>query len=473
MTLVPYPHQAKMIEEAREAIKAHDGVLIQSPTGSGKTAIGTLITQSANARGRRVVFTVHRDFLIDQTYEAFSKVGLDVTIMAAGTKPRPGALAIVASIDTLRRRVETLDKCDLIIVDECHHLAAAGWEFVFNHLRGHGAKAIGLTATPWRLTGEGLRQFFSYMVRGPSVRWLIDNNFLSDYTAFAPSTPNLSGVHTKMGDFVKSELEAAMDKAAITGDAVQHYLRLAAGKRAVAFCCTVKHSLHVTEQFQAAGVPSRHIDHHTPKAERKEIIAAFRAGEVRLLSSVNIFGEGFDIPSIEAAILLRPTKSLSLHLQQIGRALRTFDGKGKALILDHAGNLMRPGLGLPDTDYEWSLDGGKKKKKNASLPIKQCEECFFVYTPPVATCPNCGHVHQVLDRNPEQRDGELQEITPEMRKLLVDQQRKEVREARTLDQLKALGQQRGYHWRWAEQIFEARERAQRLKAENQARAYGR
>jgi superfamily II DNA or RNA helicase len=464
-----------MIQEARQASIEHSGVIIQSPTGSGKTVIGSTIAQSAASKGGGVIFTVHRDFLIDQTAQTFQAVGLDnFGIIAAGVTPNPRPLAQIAAIDTLKNRLDKVAVPKLLIVDEAHHSVAAGWAKVINHFKARGTKVLGLSATPIRLDGRGLGEHYDYMVKGPSVRWLIDNKFLCDYEAYVPSSIDLSGVHTRMGDFVKAEAEEVVDKPTITGDAIREYSAKAPGKRAVVFCISIAHSEHVCAQFNAAGIRAAHIDGTTPKDERKRILAAFRRGEILVLTSVDIFGEGFDLPAVEVAILLRPTQSLSLHLQQIGRALRMLAGKDRALILDHVGNLMR--LGLPDSDFDWSLDGKKKRAKKPgeepSVFVKQCESCYSVFWPP-PQCPRCGHVHETQAREIEHVEGELQKITPEMRKAISMAKKREVGMAQSLEDLERIGKVRGYKDGWAEKVWASKENAAQRRAEAQASAYGR
>ncbi|MFD3263132.1 DEAD/DEAH box helicase [Phenylobacterium ferrooxidans] len=473
MSFTPYPHQDEMIAEARAASLEHGAVIIRSPTGSGKTVIGAVMAHNVVQKGLRVMFTVHRDFLVGQTAETFQDVGLQAYgIIAAGVTPNLRARAQIAAIDTLKNRLDKVPVPNLLIVDECHHSVAAGWAKVIAFYKSKGTVIVGLSATPIRLDGRGLAEHYDHMVQGPSVRWLIDNGFLCDYEAYIPSTVDLSSVHTRMGDFVKAEAEAEVDKPTITGDAIREYKRLAPGKRAVVFCISVAHSLHVRAQFEASGIPAAHIDGTTPKDERKSILAAFRRGDIQVLTSVEIFGEGFDLPAVEVAILLRPTQSLSLHLQQIGRALRMSAGKERAIILDHVGNLMR--LGLPDGDFEWTLEGRKKKKKKdgEQVMVKQCESCFRAFWPP-PTCPYCGHTHVVVGRAIEEVDGELTKLTPEMIAAAKKQKRMEVGKARTLEELQDIGKARGYKDTWALNIWQVKETAAQRRVEAQAQAYGR
>jgi DNA repair protein RadD len=447
------PYQQTIIDQARAQLRQVNHLLIQAPTGAGKTALTASMLGTAAARGHRSFFIVHRAELVEQSAATFRAVGIPYGIIAAGSVPDPAAPAQIASIDTLKNRLAKVAPPALVVWDEAHHIAAAGWTRVMQAYPT--AKHVGLTATPWRLDGSGLGRHFARMVRGPSVRWLIDEGYLSRYRAFAPSTPDLTGVHTRAGDYIQTELDELMGQKAIVGNAVAHYRRLAAGKRAVAFCVSVKHSRNVAEQFRAAGFVAHHLDGETPREERRAAIQAFRDGHIQVLCNVDLFGEGFDLPAIEVAILLRPTKSLGLYLQQVGRALRPYPGKASALILDHAANMREHGL--PCDDRDWSLEDRERRKKGEREdvePIKQCPQCYAVHAPAPA-CPECGHVYQAAPRKLTEVDGELQEIDIERAR---EMRKAEQREARSLDDLIRLAQARGYKnpAAWAAHVMTAR-----------------
>lgn len=342
-----------------------------------------------------------------------------------------------------------------VLVHNCHHVGAKSWADV--HAAFPDAIHIGLSATPERLDGVGLGQWFQTMVTGPTVRDLISQGFLAPYRLFAPSGVNLSGVHTRAGDFAQDEVAQIMDKPAITGDAVAHYQRLSSGRRAVAFCCSIQHSEHVVQAFRNAGIPAAHLDGETDNVVRDATIKKFERGEIMVLSNVGLFSEGFDLPAIETCILLRPTQSLGMYLQQCGRALRPCDGKTEALILDHAGNSGRHGL--PDDIREWSLQGrAKRKKKNQDdgPPVRTCAKCFAALNLAAKVCVFCGAPVEIQAREVEQRDGELEEV--QRREERKQQIRAQAR-AETLDDLIAIGRSRGYRSpeRWAAAIFHYRQ----------------
>ena len=257
-------------------------------------------------------------------------------------------------------------------------------------------------------------------------------------------------------DFAINELVQAADKPTITGDAVNHYLKYARGKRAVVFCCSIEHSKHVVAQFGASGIPSSHVDGKTETTERDQAVRNFESGKILILSNVELFGEGFDLPAIEAAILLRPTQSLGLYLQQCGRALRPSPGKKEALILDHAGNCQRHGL--PDEQRFWSLDGRKMRNKQAveNVSVKVCPQCFAAQFSGKPVCSNCGYKFPVESREVDQVEGELVEIDPNTMRII---RKREQGLCNNFEDLVALGRQRGYRRpeMWAKYVFQARQ----------------
>ncbi len=457
MTFALRPYQAEIIEQARALIRAGGrSILLQAPTGAGKTALCAHMLGTAAARGQQSWFVVHRRELVKQSARTFHAVGIPHGIVAAGFPGDNHQPVQICSVQTLAQRHARMARPRLIVWDECHHVAAASWAQI--HQAYPDAIHIGLSATPERLDGTGLQAWFKQIVLGPSVSWLIEQGYLARYRLFAPSLPDLGGVHTRMGDFVRGEAAAVMDKPSITGDAVAHYRKLAAGKRAVVFCTSVEHSQHVAESFRLTGIRAEHIDGCIDNQMRDEIIGRFEQGQTQVLCNVELFGEGVDIPGIEVAILLRPTQSLSLFLQQVGRALRPAPGKTEALILDHAGNALRHGL--PDDEREWSLEGAKKKRRakdKDDVPVKSCPRCFAVVRSLVQRCA-CGHVWMPQGRVVEEQAGELIEVDASMvrRQKLCEQGA-----AKSLDDLIRLGAARGYRnpRAWALHVFHARSRA--------------
>lgn len=449
------PYQQAAIDEARGAYKAgHRAVLFQLPTGGGKTVTASTVVHGAAQRGNGTWWLTHRRELAEQASQTFHGLGIPHGTIQAGYISDRHALVQVASIQTIARRLGQLREPDLIVFDEAHHIGAKTWEMLFHAYPK--ARILGLTATPWRLDGQGLGRWFSHMVSGPTVAELIDAGSLSPYRLFAPAIPDLSDVQTAAGDYQRGALAKAMDKPQIVGDAIGHYRRLCAGQRAVVFAAGVENSRHIVAQFAGAGIPAEHVDGSMTNEARDGAVERFRRGETLILSNSDLFGEGFDVPTIEAAILLRPTKSLGLYLQQVGRALRPAEGKAEAIILDHAGNSLRHGL--PDDEREWSLDDREKRRRSegSDVPVRQCTECFFVYRP-APSCPQCGHVPAVKARELEVVEGSLEEVS-RAEQAAKRQRWLEERECKSLDDWQALAARRGYKSGWAYVRWQARQR---------------
>ena len=454
------PYQEALIAGARANFQQRiRSQLLVLPTGGGKTVCFSFMASQAVSKGLRVWVLAHRQELLFQISSTLGSFNVPHAFICAGLGGDSRQPVQVASVATLAKRLHRYQPPDLIIIDEAHHA-------IRKSLYGQiidacpRAKIIGVTATPIRLSGEGLGEIFDTMVQGPQTSDLIEHGALSPYRLFAPSTIDVSGVRVSRGDFVRSELEAMVDKPQITGDAVTHYRRLASGKRAVAFCVSIDHARHVADQFTSAGIPARSLDGTMDRLTRGAVIDEFKAGRVLVLTSCDLISEGFDLPAIEAAILLRPTQSLALYLQQVGRALRTFPGKTEAIILDHAGNRARHGF--PDDPREWSLDGQRKRKAGTGesvTPVKDCPQCFAKVATMATHC-RCGYQFPPPEgRSVEQVDGELQEISRDMAKHFEQIERKrEQGRAKTEAELINIGRMRGMKRpeMWARYVMRAR-----------------
>jgi superfamily II DNA or RNA helicase len=447
------PYQNQLANDIRGAFgSGANRPLAVSPTGSGKTVLFSYITSQVLKRGSRVIIIAHRREILDQISATLKRVGVPHGFIQAG-KSASTQPAMVASIQTLARRLDTIPAPDLVIIDEAHHSVSKSYVQMF--AAWPTAKFIGVTATPERLDGKGLGVMFDRMVMGPSVQWLIDNGFLAQPVYYAPrEAVDLSQVHTIAGDFDRSETEEIVDTPRITGDAVTHYVRFCNRQRAVAFCISVAHAQHVADTFNSCGIPSASIDGTLDPEVRKQRVEDLTAGKILVLTSCELISEGFDLPAVNAAILLRPTQSLSMHLQQVGRALRPYPGKVNAIILDHVGNCLRHGLAEQERD--WDLSGREKRLKKSSLvETKQCSKCFAIFAGTV--CPQCGSQREIAAREIEEVDGELQRLSIED----ISKKREERREegkCKTLDDFRALAKQRGYKLGWAFFRWQARQR---------------
>jgi DNA repair protein RadD len=447
-------YQQQAIDDTRAAIR--DGArapLLVLPTGGGKTIIFSAIASAAAAKGNRVLILVHRRELIHQASSKLAWVGLDHGIIAAGI-PATNAPVQVASVQTLARRLHRINwQPGLIIIDEAHHATAGQWSRILDHWPD--AYRLGVTATPCRLDGRGLGAAFDAMVLGPSVADLTFAGFLSPARIYAPPVvADLGSVRTRAGDYANDQAAAAMDRPTVTGDAISHYQRLALGQQSIAFCCNVAHAVSVCDAFKTAGISAELLLGNTP--DREQVVADFAAHRIRVLVTVDVVSEGFDVPAASCAILLRPTQSLGLYLQQVGRVLRPAPGKEHAVILDHVGNVHRHGF--PDDHRDWSLDDRLKRSPaaGAAAPcVRTCQTCFAAFAPQPA-CPCCGTPVPIQTaRQLRQVDGELKELHREA----VRQRVAERRRARTLPELMAIARQRGYSPAWAWKVHNARNRS--------------
>lgn len=455
-SIILRPYQTQAIEQMRALMrKGCKSILYQGSTGSGKTCLTAHMLHTAAGKGMRSLFVVHRRELIKQSAEAFDKEGLKYGVISSGFNENVRELVQLGSIQTLVKRFRRIGAPKLIVWDECHHLAARSWTSLFKYFPD--SFQIGLSATPARLDGQGLGTFFKEIIQGPSVQTLISQGYLSPYKLYAPMRVSTEGVHTKMGDYVKSELQGVMDRPSITGDAVQHYRKYADGKRALVFCVSIQHSQHVAAQFQAAGYLAQHVDGETPTEERDETMDKFKKGSIQILTSVEIFGEGVDVPALECVILLRPTQSLGLYLQQVGRSLRPAPGKREATILDAVGNCERHGL--PDEDREWSIEGTQRpspKEQGSNIHVRICPSCFGAMGSTLPTCKFCGFTFEVTPREVREKEGELTEVD---REALARDRRRDQGQAESLEALYRLGVARKYRYprRWAWYVFKSRQ----------------
>lgn len=450
MKLILRPHQEESFEELRSKMQIHQAIVFVAPCGWGKTCLMAYIAERTKIRGKKLFFTVHRRDLITQSAKTLDKFGIDYGIISAGYIPLPKKSIQVCSIVSLKNRLTSYPDADLVVIDEAHHCKAKGWGDVVQYYKKKGSYIIGLTATPT----PDLAKHFDVIVEGKSVSWLIENKLLSEYRLFIPSTPDVNKLHIRMGDYVQKENEELMDKPKITGDAILHWRKYANEKRTIAFCCSIAHSKHIAASFNGAGITAAHLDGDTEMSDRIRIIKDFAGGKIKIITNCGIFCEGFDLSAqvgqditVEAVILLRPTMSLTLYIQQVSRALRYKDYP--AIILDHANCAMIHGL--PDEDREWTLDPGPLKKKAVptGAGVKVCEKCFAAMLPFKKECPYCGYVFKINEREIEHAEGDLVEVDPSViRKLRL----KEEWKCKTKDALVALGRSRGYQYpeKWAE-----------------------
>lgn len=414
-----------------------------APCGAGKTLVMAYMANTAVQRGKRIIFLVHRRELITQASRTLTEYGIP-----HGINGRTNDLIQIASVQTVARRLDRIGIPDLVILDECHHATANTWKKCLEYWAD--AYVVGLTATPARLGGQGLGDVFEGMVIGPTARELILQGHLTPYKYYAPpQVADFEGVKITMGDYDGKEIEIRVNKPRVIGDAISHYVKYASGKMAIAYCASVDHSKNTADAFNAQGIRAKHIDGTTPASERDKAIEDFRAGRITVLCNMDLIGEGFDVPTMEVVILLRPTQSLTLYIQQSMRGMRPDKTNPfkTAIILDHVGNVFRHGL--PDAPREWSLDGVARRKKGdtETVGIRTCLGCYLCHSP-APVCPYCGYEYNMTARQLAAEAGELKEYDAAIEAKAKLVKRIELNKCKTIEDLKQYASENGYKPGW-------------------------
>lgn len=381
------PYQQTFVEEIFDCIlQGYQSIMPVLATGGGKSVCFRWLARRLVEMGFNVLLVVHKEELLEQGIEHMKKAGLFPGVIRDGHPPTFGSPVQVTTVVTMYNRLEKINwKPDIVIYDEAHHLHSD--TITWKGIKEHYPKAyhVGFTATPVLTSGKGYEEVFDVMVKGPSVAELIEWGFLSPYKLFGSLPIDVSNVRvSRDGDFNLEDLEAAADKPKLVADFLVMWQKHAPGKKTVVFAVSPKHSRHIVEQYNELGMQlygrpiAAHIDGNTDPNERRNIIKRFglpadEPDSLLIVSNYGIITEGFDIPDIECVQLARPTQSLALWLQMVGRGLRISPGKEFCIILDHAGNTLRHGY--PDVKHEWGLRATRK----ATSPIIQCDSCGHLW----------------------------------------------------------------------------------------------
>lgn len=441
------PYQTDIVSRTRRALSNSRSALVVLGCGGGKSVIAGTIAKMATDKSNRVLFLVHRQELCQQIAQTFNACGVN------------SDLCSIEMVQSLARHPERIKAPALVIVDECHHAQAAGYQKVLDACGK--AYRIGFTATPERLDGKKISEVFRERVDGPSVSWLINNKFLSPYAAYNYPDVDTSNLRKRAGEFRREDVAQAMGKFQY-GHAVKNWLNIAKGKKTIVYNHSILAALNTAEAYRAAGISAAEIDGATPKAEREKIVSEFRAGKIMVLCNVDLFGEGFDVPDCECVQLLRPTASFTVFVQQSMRSMRYKEGK-TAIILDHTGNIER--FGVPTC---WKAPASRKKKKAMEFPTaKTCNNCFAVYevNSPAEyrkPCPCCGFV-AVAEHEADERtvlDVDLQAIAggvPSLSNVIES-----VEDCKTFEDLEQYQKQQGYKRGWV--FYQAKFRHIRISA---------
>lgn len=497
MSIVLRPYQKSVLRDVSGHYQSGLlGVLLQMATGAGKTRTAAYMVDKYASTGRQVLWVVHREELLMQAAMVFAEQGVPHTLVCASSSERaikaqefrefgrswvaPGSMVIVASIQTIVRRLDVLPwlQPSQIVADECHLSLSVSWRRVLAHWPE--ARLLGLSATPVRLDRQSFARpeggLYDAMVCGPKVSDLIAWGNLARYDAYHPDLELVQGVadlkKLKGGDYDAQELEKELDAPKVYGDVVEHYRTYSHGKPAIAFCPTVASAEKFAEAFRAAGYRAIALDGDTDDSVRRQSLLKLGTGEIDVVTSVSILVEGTDVPYATTAILLRKTQSLSLYLQAVGRVLRPHPDKDKAIILDCVGVIEEHGL--PHWDIPWSLSPPARKAKRMKddddepdVLVKKCPKCKRYHEPGEKKndqghemCPHCDYVYPIKERREmEQVDGGLRLIDQSEDERLRRQKRALQGQAKTVDQLIAQGMGRVR----AMKIVSAREKTDALR----------
>lgn len=389
------PYQTDLITKIKtELWQGKRSVCAVLGCGGGKSVICADIAKSATDKGNCVLFLVHRIELCRQIRDTFKTYGVNM------------ALCDIGMVQTITRRLNKIPAPQIIITDEAHHCVSATYRRIYDYFPQ--ALLLGFTATPCRMNEGGLGAVYESLVESVSTKWLVENSYLAPFKYYSVKLADATNLHTAQGDYDSRELAALMEQKAIYGDTVSNYMRIANGKQAIIYLSSIEASKETAAAFIDHCIYAVHLDGTTPKDEREKTMSKFRAGNIKVLCNCSIFSEGLDVPDCECVILLRPTKSLTLYIQQSMRSMRYKPGK-TAIIIDHVGNVFQHGF--PDEAREWTLESKKRKQEN-SVHVKQCPDCYACMPTLTKVCPQCGHcftTEECTDRTVI--DTKLQEIT--------------------------------------------------------------
>ncbi len=445
-------YQEAAIELLRDSLRTkHRRPVLQAPTGMGKTVLASHVVRMALEKGKRVVFTVPALSLIDQTLESFWQDGIgDIGVIQANHRETDWARPVqIASVQTLARR--GYPKADLVIIDECHRQFETINKWL-HHEDWQKVPFIGLSATPW---SQGLGNHYDDLIIAQTTQQLIDAGYLSSFRVFAPSHPDLSGVHIRAGDYVEAELSGVMSKAPLVADVVETWVRKGENRPTLCFAVDCAHAKHLQQRFIESGINCGYQDAFTDPVERARIKQDFHSGRLSVVCNIGTLTTGVDW-DVRCISLARPTRSEILYVQIIGRGLRIADGKDDCLILDHSDTTQRLGF-VTEINHDYLPDGKEPPaaKKAEALP-KECPACTYLMPPGVTVCPSCGHVRKPPRSNVANIDGELVELTAQQKRHkdgLIELRGKLIPLDQFFGELKSYGRIRHYRPGWASNQF--------------------
>jgi superfamily II DNA or RNA helicase len=445
------PYQTQLVKDLYTKLgEGYRRVAIIAGTGAGKTVIGGKICADTAARGLRLMFLVHLDVLVGQTYQKMQAFGLRCGFIKAGWQEDLDAPIQIASIQTMEKRSWWRNwKANVVFFDEGHTtvFSQIGQDIIY---KTHAnAVHLAMTATPYRLGREQLGDHMQTFVASPIPAELQRMGYLASMQYHGVPTDtqiNLAEVRTIAGDYDDRDLKNACDRPELVQRIVEEWHRLTPGKRTIAFCVDVEHARHVAEAFKASGVAADVVDGSTPIKERQRLYRDLGTGQLLVLTSCNVISIGFDEPSVEVGLLLRPTQSRALHYQQVGRLLRISPATGKTcgIILDQANNLQR--LGFPEDIKAYRLPTSREPDDTEVTPTKQCPDCNRLMWGFVMICPGCGYTWQT---EPQVRTDEMVEVFSE--ELLHQIERRKMYEFLKIQRQKTFHE--GLAPNWTKRVF--------------------
>ena len=435
MQVGPYtldPHQERAVLGVRESMQSgNNRVVMEAPTGTGKTVIALAMISLAAERGVKVGVITSGRQLIYQMARKAEEAGLNYSVLLANSKYEwnPDAQCLIISKDTLVARWGKVSwrQPAMYIVDECDVCISEQWLKVLKR----SPRTVGMTATPVTGQGEGLGFLYSDMVKVAPYSALIKSGRLVDIpegNVFSPYRPDLVGGKKSGGDWNQGWLAGRMNQQRLVGDIVSHWSRLASDRPTVVFCVNKAHTAAVCEAFTSAGIPAEFIIDETTQYERDQIFQRTESGTTKVIVNCATLTRGWDLPCISCAVLAKPTKRLRLYLQMVGRILRASPGKQDALLIDHSGCVWEHGW--PTEDREWSLEGGEPTPNQESSgeqgekPERQCPQCSLVLPGYRSECDHCGWKRLQRGQMVESEDGTLRSLTKRKRSKQEDRQKK-------------------------------------------------
>ena len=425
-------YQQVCYDKIRDALRHGMNPCAVEPCRSGKSYIMKEIAEKAALKGSKVLILAHRRILLNQHSKIIENARLE-------------------SVFTEVNHLGEHGKVDLIIIDEAHISGAPTYQKVCSY---YNCPVIGFTATARRLDNKPLN-IFDTIINGVSADDLIDRGLIAPYDIYAPKLDiDLSKVSMSGSDFNNDELSVTMCDKKIYGDIIKYYHQLAEGKQALAYCVNIKHAQEVCKLFQDNGYASAEMDSNTPEKYREILIQKFKAGEIQILCNCNLISEGITLPECECCLLLRPTQSETLYIQQSCRCLTPRLDK-RAIIIDYVGNCYTHGMPTEKREYTLTHTKIRNVTREPDVIVRECKHCFRVYKGSARICPYCGHDNGKTKQQIEADEkAELERITEIHRK----QARREVGMARTEEDLIAIGRKRGYKnpVYWAKMILASR-----------------